>query len=375
MRQKSAAWGYTDIFTRLSDNGLFTFRIGPKKQIFQVEKDVVSKGSPVLDRMMNNGMKEAQEQTADLDDVSCSTFLTFLKAADSRAKPVAKYPPIGQKLSFGALQVLLLDQNWQQFTCQVCKKKQTLAGHQDFPLCRECQNNGEAVSSGSPRCITPYHCTGAPIYACFTLCTGCARRAGLLDPDGKTKKVNEDFLLLRHVDFERLIVQVFRAPTLSFDACDRLYIKDLQLFKAELADIIDFAKFSDLYGLPHWSTFASWCLLERLANSEHVPDDMARHINNIYLNTPATNIAGKDFKVSFENAHVLRKIAAVYTAHNSGKIGGQACMFRTLLENIEFAIDVLGATASMLQDVNERGKLVASAMKNNKIPADQTTVD
>lgn len=89
----------------------FTFRIGTEKSIFRIEKQIISHASSVLDRMMNNGMKESAENVADLPEFDQFTFLCFIHYAQSlwwsANRPIVKRSSL--HLENGPLIARLLD--------------------------------------------------------------------------------------------------------------------------------------------------------------------------------------------------------------------------------------------------------------------------
>jgi len=59
----------------------FRFTVGPGKQEFWMHRAIVAQQSPVLDRLVNGGFKEAQDLHAELEDVDEKTFYFFWQFA------------------------------------------------------------------------------------------------------------------------------------------------------------------------------------------------------------------------------------------------------------------------------------------------------
>lgn len=348
--------------SRETGDGLFTFRVGPKKQIFQVDKDVVAKASPVFDRMMNNGMKEAQDNIADLPEADTFTFTTFLNYAHVLQNTKSWESPkksSGTFLSLGALQLLMLDLNYQHYKCTICKGTQDLADNATFPVCESCFQDDETLRQDRQTCLFP-DCLSSILSAFQGLCClACAKTISLAEGhDRNNRAAVQDFLYLYEVHWERLIPAVFSAPTLACDIWDRTHGADIDMRSWNLKAYTSLAVFADIYGIPDLSQKAAWTLLAKLVFFKELPPGMADLVAYVYKNTPARDSTYMSKNTSFDTIHVLRKMVSSCVAYHSSNICAQPEMYELLGTNINLAADVFGASAKILARIKHKGNLI-----------------
>lgn len=133
----------------------FTFRIGTERSTFRIEKQIISHASPVLDRMMNNGMKESAENIADLPEVDQLTFLCFIHHVQSLWW-TANGPTVKRSrlhLENGPLVARLLDHHFTHFECLKCSLDSPLAYARSFPHCENCRGFSAYMDECDTFCV------------------------------------------------------------------------------------------------------------------------------------------------------------------------------------------------------------------------------
>lgn len=324
------------------DDELFTFRVGPKKQIFQVDKKMVAQASPVFDRMMSNGMKETQDRTADLPEVEPNTFLTFLNFAyhAAEAQRDTSKPARYTTSTFavvGPFIVLMVDAGQKTFRCHGCCRSAKLQFSGTFPFCGDCPVSEPLIAGCGRGCIchtcTRHSCD--TLYACGMLCVRCAGELDLL-PDSRSAQLFLPgvYRMQDDIDFFR-----FDVPMLAKEAASEMRRTTQTTCRGNTVEIMKIFAFSDTYGVTRLRKLALCELFETLASGEP-PKALSDLITHIYGTTPNSGI-----EATFEQKHVLRRIISAYAAYHGKDVHIFLEISRLVSIGGEFAVDLFMATS------------------------------
>lgn len=319
---------------------LFIFRVGPKKQIFQVDKKMVAQASPVFDRMMNNGVKETQDGTADLPEVEPNTFLTFLNFAFHAAEAQQDTSEPAQYANstpvvVGPLLVLMIDAGQKTSHCRSCCTKTELRFTKTFPFCEACLKAGSLPKSHLPYC-TYGRCAEIKcdkLYACGMLCWECIKSLNL--------SCNSTQLLSPGVHQMQDDVEFFRfdVPMLAKEAASEMRQKTQTTCLKNPVEIIKIFAFSDLYNIPNLRKLALFEVFETLALRGSA-ESLADLITYIYGTTPDS-----EGEATLGSKHVLRRMISAYVAYHSDALQTSPEMARMLRSGGGFGVDLFMATS------------------------------
>lgn len=349
-RNSESCSRHTPQLTRVSidstENDLFTFRVGPRKQIFQVDKKTIAQASPVLDRMMNNGMKETQESTADLPEVEAATFITFLNYAYHSATPTNVSTLTSTKhtkkaTGYGPLIALMLDAGFRKFWCEGCESGTELRFSKTFPVCSGCfkkqrtMPNHRAYCSGcNERYKDPEECFSGVLGSC------CAENIEVLG-SGDNRGYSEDQLLSIDVpQIDGMELFRFDVPILAKEVASHMRGSTSSRFSADPMAILKASTFADAYNIPSLYKLAILELFEALATRDVMEDSIADLIKDVYQNTPNSG-----FEAAFGSKHVLRRMLSMYVAYHTNGQKIAPAIAHAMATGGEFAVDLYTATA------------------------------
>ncbi|KAK5071455.1 hypothetical protein LTR51_005936 [Lithohypha guttulata] len=323
-----------DTFAEPGDE-FFWFRVGSKRQFFQVERSLIEPASPIIASKIKDQVNSAEENTADLPDIEPSTFEVFLTFARSMKSDYTTGRASENELQLnpspelGQLIVLLLDsgqthsnvrialrithldfRNAFQSAMPVCKQTVTSVQYQTFPL---------ALSQAVP---TPQ--------SMFNNCCLAPGAPALLRTS--PEHINEDTNFFR---FDVPILAKEVASTLRSSASGVIVM---------VSDVLELAKLcvlGDRYEVPQLKRVAIFALFEELAWCDlwKRPQYVVQLVDYIYDNT-----ADSGFSSQYNTKHILRRMISCYVAFHARELQSFPAMAAVLCSGREVSSDVFMAS-------------------------------
>ncbi|KAK6372848.1 hypothetical protein LTR64_004767 [Lithohypha guttulata] len=287
-----------DTFAEPGDE-FFWFRVGSKRQFFQVERSLIEPASPIIASKIKDQVNSAEENTADLPDIEPSTFEVFLTFARSMKSDYTTGRASENELQLnpspelGQLIVLLLDSG-------------------------QTHSNSCALAYGLLHKVSTYNMKLAP------------GAPALLRTS--PEHINEDTNFFR---FDVPILAKEVASTLRSSASGVIVM---------VSDVLELAKLcvlGDRYEVPQLKRVAIFALFEELAWCDlwKRPQYVVQLVDYIYDNT-----ADSGFSSQYNTKHILRRMISCYVAFHARELQSFPAMAAVLCSGREVSSDVFMAS-------------------------------